>query len=127
MKTITTFVFLLLVSLTPAVATPVYSSYATVKPPSGSFSFFRVHRQGPGISLSWASASSNVVQFIIERSYDGEFFDVIGGMGCTGTNTHRFSDNDVFPGLIHYRVTAVKADETTESSTIETVRLVRRG
>ncbi len=127
MKTITTFVFLLLVTLSPAVATPVHSSSATVKPPSGSFSFFRVHRQGPGISLSWASASSNVVQFIIERSYDGDFFDVIGGIGCTGTNTHRFSDNDVFPGIIYYRVTAVKVDDTTESSAIETVRFVRRG
>ena len=127
MKTITAFVFLLLVTLSPAVATPVYSFSATVKPPSGALSFFRVHRQGPGISLSWASASSNVVQFIIERSYDGEFFDVIGGMGCTGTNTHRFSDNDVFPGIIYYRVTAVKTDDTTESSAIETVRFVRRG
>ncbi len=127
MKTLITVAFVLLVSVSPAVANPNYSSSTTVSPPSGSFSFFRAHRQGPGISLSWAQGSSDVVQFVIERSYDGEFFDVIGGMGSSGTRTHKFSDNDVFPGIIHYRVTAVKANGATESSAIETVRIVRRG
>ncbi|HVE60286.1 MAG TPA: hypothetical protein VNA26_00605 [Chitinophagaceae bacterium] len=126
MKTITSFLFLLLITFSPAIATPVCSSSTTVKPFSG-FSFFRVHRQGSGISLSWASSSSGVVQFIIERSYDGEFFDVIAGIGCNGANTHRLSDNNVFPGIIYYRVTAIKADGTTESSATETVRFVRRG
>ena len=127
MKTLITFAFILFVSVSPAVATSSLSSSTIVKPPSGSFSFFRAHRQGPGISLSWAQGSSDVVEFVIERSYDGEFFDVIGGMECFGTRTHKFSDNDVFPGIIYYRVTAVKVNGTTESSAIESVHIVRRG
>lgn len=128
MKTLITFALIMFVSASiPAVATPVNQPNAKVAPSTECFDFFRVHRQGPGISLSWAAASSGISQFVIERSYDGEFFDVVAAMGCSGSNTHKFNDSDVFPGTIFYRITAVKSNGTTESSAVKTVRIVQRG
>ncbi len=91
------------------------------------FKQFNVHRQGSDVSLNWSIASFSVTEFRIERSYDGEFFDVIGTMPCNGTAIHRYRDASVFPGTIWYRITALKADQTVESTATESVRLVKRG
>lgn len=128
MKTLITFALIMFVSASiPAVATPVNQPNAKVAPSTECFDFFRVHRQGPGISLSWSAATPGIAQFEIERSYDGEFFETVAAMGCSGTNTHKFNDNDVFPGTIYYRITAVKTNGTSEKSAVKTVRIVQRG
>jgi hypothetical protein len=94
---------------------------------AATFKQFNVHRQGSDVSLNWSIASFSVTEFRIERSYDGEFFDVIGTMPCSGTAIHRYRDVSVFPGTIWYRITALKADQTEESAATESVRLMKRG
>lgn len=128
MKTIPFLAFFVLLTLTSAhFSTVVAASTATAKTAqTGTFNYFRSHRQANGIALTWAVSSPEVVQFKVERSYDGDFFDVINEMACTGSGMHKFSDMEVFPGTIFYRITAVKADGSTETSSVESVRIVQR-
>lgn len=127
MKTITTFVFLLFVTVSPAVATHASAYLAVPQKITGGFDYFRVHRQGSGIAMTWACSTANVVQYTIERSEDGEFFNPIGGMVYNGTGTYKYKDVSVYPGVISYRIAALKSDGSTEYSPVETVRLVRHG
>jgi hypothetical protein len=91
------------------------------------FEYFRVHRQGKeGISLTWASQSFNTIEFRIERSYDGEFFEQVHYMMNSGEGSYKYNDASVFPGIIYYRIIAVQADGSLEASTVESVRVVRR-
>jgi len=92
------------------------------------FSNFRVHKQGKRtISLNWAVAAPDVSQFVVERSYDGEFFEEVNPVGFNGAGMYKYNDNDVFPGYIHYRIAAVKTDGTVEYSEVKTLRIVQRG
>jgi hypothetical protein len=101
--------------------TPAATNTAT-----GSFKQFIVHRQGSDVALSWSVSTSDVVEFSIERSYDGETFEPISTMPCSGTGTHHYKDAGVFPGTIWYRINATKTDQSVETSTTETVRIVKR-
>jgi len=130
MKTITIFVFLLFVTVSPAVATHAATYLVAPAKVTGCFDYFRAHRQGSGITMTWASSSTNVVMYTIERSEDGEFFDPIGSMIAKGNGrngTHKFKDDNVYPGVISYRIAALKSDGSTEYSPVETVRIVRHG
>jgi hypothetical protein len=125
MKTLMTIAFLLFITVTTsAVATQLPTGTPTVS--ASSFQSFRIHRQSSGVALSWEPSTSNVREFLIERSYDGEFFETINVVGCNGTTTHRFLDGNVFPGYIHYRITAVYADGSTEASPVQMIRIVQR-
>lgn len=94
---------------------------------NGSFSFFRAHRQGKaGIGLTWAVTTQQASYFIVERSYDGEFFEPAGTVNYTGVSVYKFHDTDVFPGFIHYRIVSVGRDDVHETSAVETVRIVQR-
>jgi hypothetical protein len=93
---------------------------------SNCFNYFRTHRQGKGVAMTWAAATNDVVEFVVERSYDGEYFEPAGTLSPNGASSFKFIDNDVFPGYVSYRVTAVKADGSTESSPVETVHIVQR-
>jgi len=120
-----TIAFLSFITLTTsAVATQLPTSTPTVS--VSSFKSFRIHRQGNGVVLSWAPTTADVQQFQIERSYDGEFFEAVSTVASDGTSIHRFTDTDVFPGYIHYRIIAVSADGTTEASPVQMIRIVQR-
>jgi len=124
MKTIMTIAFLSFITLTTsAVATQLPTSTPTVS--VSSFKSFRIHRQGNGVALSW-EPTAHVQHFVIERSYDGEFFETVNTVGCNGTSIHRYNDENVFPGYIHYRITAVNADGSSEASPVQMIRIVQR-
>ena len=92
------------------------------------FARFNVHGAGKGnIQLTWAVSSADISGFVIQRSYDGEFFDDIDTTPFNGSSSYKSKDIGVFPGVIYYRVTAVKADGSTECSPVETVRIVQHG
>ncbi len=92
------------------------------------FDHLRVHRQGKaGVSISWGVTGAEIDHFIVERSYDGEFFEQAGVIGFTGATTYKTNDNSVFAGTIHYRVTAVLQDGTMETSEVKSLRIVQRG
>jgi len=119
------FAFLTLTSsyFSTVISAPVHKTFTT----AGTFSHFRVHRQGNAVALSWAVSSPDVTQFVVERSYDGEFFEPVTEMNCTGNSVHQFKDANIYPGIIYYKIKAVKADATTEDSAVESVRIVQRG
>jgi len=90
------------------------------------FRSFNVHRQGKGISLNWHVSSNNINGYIIQRSYDGEFFDDLDISISAVGRWHRANDNDVFPGYIHYRIIAILNDGTECMSPVQVVRIVDR-
>ncbi len=94
----------------------------------GCFSYFRAHRQGrAGVGMMWGVSSKDIVQFVVERSYDGgEFFDPAGSVNFNGASSYKFIDKEAYPGYILYRITAVKADGSTETSAVEQVLIAQR-
>lgn len=104
------------------------SSYVSTKidtAPASAFKQFHLQHKGGDVSLSWTVSSLNVVAFAVERSYDGTHFETIGSMDCNGTTLHKYNDIDVTPGTVYYRVTAVRADESVESSVVEATQIAR--
>jgi hypothetical protein len=120
-----------------AVAALIFTSSFTVnqqqqlneqKSISSCFSSFRVHRQGKaGVSLNWTVGVAGISKFVVERSYDGEFFDPVNPVNFNGSSSYKYQDNDIYPGMIYYRITAVHSDGTTECSPVEMIRIVQRG
>ena len=92
------------------------------------FSRFNVHRAGKSdVELTWTVSSGDITQFIVERSYDGDFYDNLGNVNFNGSSSYKSKDAGVYPGVIYYRVTAVKSDGTMECSPVETIRIVKHG
>ena len=92
----------------------------------GNFSMFHGHRQGNGVGLMWAMASSTAIVFEVEKSYDGEYFDKVGQMDASSSGRYRYADNEIFPGYIHYRIKAINEDGTFEYSETVIVRIVSK-
>lgn len=92
------------------------------------FTYFRIHRQAKNVALGWGISSlDGVADFAIERSYDGEFFDVVNQMPCNGSLKQSWKDENVFPGYIYYRVTCVMADGSTHSTEVLSIHINSRG
>lgn len=93
------------------------------------FSYFRIHHQSKkNVVLNWGITSpAGVSSFRVERSYDGEFYDVISEPACNSATRFSWKDEGIFPGLIYYRVGCVMNDGTCHYSQIETIRVVQRG
>ncbi len=92
------------------------------------FNFFNAHKQGfRDIGLMWRiSSAQNVLNFQIQRSYDGEFFDPIIDLPCDGSASFTWKDENVFPGYIYYRIAANLMDGTTFYSGVEVVHIVQK-
>lgn len=87
----------------------------------------RAHRMGKAIALDWTVSGGNAAKFNIERSFDGEYFDVISSVDCIGASRYNFKDQEFFPGYIYYRVSSVDANgDVLETSAVEVVRIVQR-
>ena len=117
--------FATLILTSSYVSTVIASPAETTVQVNNGFDHFRVHRQGNAIALSWAASAPGVNRFVIERSYDGEFFDAVHEMEAVG-GTHKWQDTDVYGGTYFYRITAIGADESLMHSSVESVRIVRR-
>ncbi|HEY1020885.1 MAG TPA: hypothetical protein VGE06_01175 [Flavisolibacter sp.] len=86
----------------------------------------RAHRQGKEIVLTWSAAGAGVAAFHVERSYDGEYFDVIETVENTGARSYKIKD-DLAPGYIYYRICCTDANgDEVSKSTVEVVRIVQR-
>ena len=92
-----------------------------------SFNHVRVHRQGKNVVVAWTVTTNDIAGFSIERSYDGDFFEEAGTASPDGGSSYKYTDIGVFPGLIYYRIKAVKTDGSTEYSPVETIRINQRG
>jgi hypothetical protein len=93
------------------------------------FNYLRGHRQGKsGVNLSWAVNDPSIDHFTIEQFFEGDdyAYPVGSEVKFNGSSTYKVVLTDVFPGNITYRVTAVRADGTSECSPLEQVRIVQR-
>ena len=92
------------------------------------FTYFRIHHQSKkNVVLNWGITSqAGVSSFRIERSYDGEFYDVINEPACNNSTRHTWKDEGVYPGIIYYRVGCVMNDGSCHYSGVETIRVVQR-
>lgn len=92
------------------------------------FSRINVHRNGKAdVAITWSVSSADITQFEVERSYDGDFYENVNTVNFNGSSSYKSKDTGVFPGVIYYRVTAVKSDGTTECSPVETIRIMQHG
>ena len=128
-------VFLLLLSSAITLTSATYignsskkkSAHSAIQKVEDVFRNFNLHRQQNGISINWVVASNNVNGYIIQRSYDGEYFDDLDlTVTSIGRRWYRASDNDVFPGYIHYRIIAILNDGTECCSPVQVIRIVSR-
>jgi hypothetical protein len=128
MKTLTISAFLLVVAI--ATSSFVISNRYVVKGDVSrvaGIGSFRAHRQGKDIALSWSAVGSAAASFQVMRSYDGEFYDVIGEVENTHASALKFQDENVPPGYLYYLITGVDAaGKTQEVSAVEVVRIVQR-
>ena len=93
---------------------------------SNEFARFNVHRQQRGVVLNWIFTDpNNVVSFVVQRSYDGQFYENVAEVTSNGKN--QYKDNDVFPGHIYYRIAALMYDGSTIYSNVDVVRIVKNG
>lgn len=92
------------------------------------FSYFRLHPQTKkNVVLSWGvNSPAGVASFRVERSYDGDFYDVINEPACNNATRFTWKDEGIYPGLIYYRIGCVMTDGTCHYSAIETIRVVQR-
>ena len=127
MKTIPFLALFAILILSSSYVSTVIATPQTEQAVNNEFKQFRIHRQGNAVSLSWAVATPDVSHFVIERSFDeGEFFETVTEMGCTGNAVHKYSDAFQSGGVFTYRVVAVKSDGTHVYSANETIRIVQR-
>ena len=88
--------------------------------------YFRVHRQGKSaVSVGWGMTSqAGIDKFIVERSYDGDFFDPVTEITPTSAMKYSVKDDGIFPGYIHYRIGCLLDNGTMIYSDVEIVRIV---
>ena len=107
-------------------------SEVRAKPGVGNFSFFRVHRQGKGITATWGlNNAQGIIGFQLQKTYEDPndeyaIWEDVCSTPFTGARSYKFTDNNVFPGNINYRVIALSADGNNKSSGIATARIVSR-
>jgi len=89
------------------------------------FGNFNVHRQHNSAALSWIFNSTEVSRFIIQRSYDGIYFNTIAQQNLSSGHWNKFLDTTVEPGTIYYKIIAVMNDGSQEHSPVADVRIVR--
>ncbi|HVF97242.1 MAG TPA: hypothetical protein VM871_07985 [Flavisolibacter sp.] len=99
---------------------------------STAFAFLRTHRQGSGITATWAlTATAGVTGFAVQRTDEDPFdpfatWQNVGSVPVTGERSFSYHDEQVLPGMIHYRIVALMNDGSTVMSEISGVRIVSR-
>jgi hypothetical protein len=99
---------------------------------SSVFTSFSTHRQGKGIALTWdVETYAGVLNFSIQRTYeDGTdpyaVWEDINSLPAVGSRFYRYTDDNVFPGFVSYRISALLSNGTTAVSGISTVHIVSR-
>lgn len=84
--------------------------------------FGSIHAQREGkaaVTLNWTVSSADITRFIIERSYDGRAFESIASVSHKGLSDYTCIDKCRYSGRLHYRITALKQDGSTEISALE--------
>jgi hypothetical protein len=96
------------------------------------FEFFRTHRQGRAdITATWGitATRNDVSGFLVERTYEDPtdpyaYWEIVSSMPNSGSRSFKYIDNNVFPGYISYRVTAMLLTGNSYTSPVSTVHIV---
>ena len=76
------------------------------------FSFFRIHRQGKGVTSTWGmSSETGISGFVVQRTYfdpNDPFspWDDICAIPSNGSRSYKWIDENVLAGMISYRIKA---------------------
>lgn len=86
--------------------------------------YFEVNCDEQNIVLNWQTASEiNSSSFVVERSEDGIFFDVIGQLEAAGNSSfeinYSFTDRHIPPGTYYYRLQQLDMDGSTVYSPVK--------
>lgn len=104
----------------------------TLKKQENPFAFLRTHRQGKGIAVVWGvNSSTDIIGFGVQRTYEDPAdpyanWEDVGTVPNSAARSFTHKDQQVFAGIIHYRVIAIHADGTTASSEVSSVRIPSR-
>jgi hypothetical protein len=115
----------------PALASPATGSTKVTKPQSTDFSFFRTHRQGKGVTATWGlTTTSGTGCFMVQRTYEDPndpyaYWEDLNFLPCTAARSFKWTDENVFPGVISYRIVASQYDGSSVISPVSQVRIVR--
>jgi len=96
----------------PGMTTHSQAATTIQQSPVNSFSFFRTHRQGRGITANWGmSPVTGISGFLLEKTYEDPNdpyanWEIVCSQPGNALRSYRFTDNHVLPGYITYRVTA---------------------
>jgi hypothetical protein len=135
MKTKTSILCLLFVSVnalssaayTTGDAVPTKLSQRPVQKVEDVFGTFLVHRErNLGVTLNWTALSNQISGYVIQKSYDGEYFDNVDLPVSTFGRWSRAKDRDVYPGYIYYRIVAIMNDGTECCSPVQVLHIVKR-
>ena len=94
------------------------------------FAFFRTHKQGKKVTATWALATTDGVSgFVVQRTYEDPtdpyaYWEDLCTMPCVSSRSFKYTDENVFPGYINYRVVATMNDGSSITSEVSGVRIV---
>ena len=130
--------FAISVMIIATAATPASNTLPETKEPvkvkkvqSTDFAYFRTHRQGKGITGTWAvTTNDGVTGFTLMRTYEDpndqySVWDVVCTKSCTSSRSYKHTDENAAPGYMNYRVIALMNDGSTTMSDVTTVRIVK--
>ena len=131
MKTRLSILAIIVIAAFAIAASPVpkASNSSGVKKITDGFSFVRTHRQGKGATITWSFISANASSFTVERTYEDpndpySVWEGVCNSNCNSSRSYKYTDENVFPGFINYRVIAVMTDGNTIASDISSIRIV---
>lgn len=112
--------------------TPASASASVAKKINPSFTFLRTHRQARNVVATWGlSSTEGVIGFIVEKTYEDPtdpyaYWECICNLPCAPARSFTTKDTQVFPGFIHYRITAQMDNGSSVVSEISTVHIVSK-
>ncbi len=88
--------------------------------------YFRLESEGAGVAIQWATVSEiNNDRFIIERSFDGNNFEIVNTTFGAGNSNelieYSIIDHPETAGLIFYRMTQIDYDGSSEQFATHTL------
>lgn len=99
---------------------------------SNAFSFLRTHRQAKGVTATWGMTSAEeVLDFAIQRTYEDPsdpyaYWENLATIPSSSMRSFTYTDKEVFPGTIYYRIVALLTDGSRVQSEISSVRIISR-
>lgn len=94
------------------------------------FDFYRTHRQGKdGITTTWGYSGGGVTGYVVERTYEDAtdpyaFWETVALITETGARSYKFTNTNVTPGFISYRVKAMNGLNVVAVTEVSTVHIV---